>query len=138
MQSDGASYLYEGSCRPANADPANDAQCKSWFDGCNSCSRSTPGGMAACTLKYCAVPQAAYCTEHFDSDAGTPTACTMQYDPVCARPSGCANTCAPGMACPAICQLKEPQTYGNRCSADAAGAQFLHSGECTSTSGNWY
>lgn len=236
MNADGASYLYDGSCKATGTNPADDAQCKSWYDGCNSCSRSTPGGMAACTLKYCAVPEKAYCTAYFDSttnrpptvsglsgpttlavgesgtwkieaadpengslsysvnwgestpylsssavgssaqfqqttsfshsyaNAGTytvsvivtdnvggsakaattvkvgsaPTVCTMQYDPVCARPSGCANTCAPGMACPAICQLKEPKTYGNRCSADAEGAQFIHSGQCTSTSGNWY
>lgn len=65
-------------------------------------------------------------------------ACTLQYDPVCGRPSGCANTCAPGMACPAICQLHNPQTYGNRCQMNAAGAQFLHSGQCTSTSGSIY
>jgi len=68
----------------------------------------------------------------------SPTMCTMQYDPVCARPSGCENTCGAGQICPAICQLKAPQTYGNRCGADAAGAQFLHTGQCTSTSGGTY
>lgn len=58
------------------------------------------------------------------------TACTLQYDPVCGRPAGCSNTCAPGMYCTMMCQLYPAQTYGNRCSLDAAGAQFLYSGAC--------
>lgn len=235
MNSDGASFLYEGSCRATTPNPADDAQCKSWYDGCNSCSRSSAGGAAACTLKYCAIPEKAYCTGYFtdknraptvsglvgpttlavgasgtwiitasDPENGplsysvnwgeatpylnsaaaaptaafqqttsfshsyatagvytvtvlvtdsaglaakamttvkvgdTPVACTMEYAPVCGRPAGCANTCAPGMACPAICQLQTPQTYGNKCTLTGAGAQFLHTGECTSTSGSIY
>lgn len=59
-------------------------------------------------------------------------ACTMEYAPVCGRPAGCANTCAPGMACPAICQLYPAQTYSNRCALNAAGATVLYSGQCTS------
>lgn len=62
----------------------------------------------------------------------THIACTEQYDPVCGRPSGCANTCAPGMMCPAICQLYPSQTYSNRCFLNAAGAEFLYGGQCTS------
>lgn len=238
MAADGASLLYEGQCRDTSENPANNPQCKAWFDGCNSCARNNPGEAAACTLKYCAVPQKPYCTAYFDTTSnkapsissfsgpttlledtsgtwtieakdpeggtlsyqiwwgdegaygasnaasspaqrdfvqsttfahtyynpgtytvtilvtdsaglsakssmsvkvtGTQTVCADIYQPVCSRPTGCANTCAPGMVCPAICQLYSPQTYSNRCYADRAGAQYLHDGECTSTSGNYY
>lgn len=236
MKADGATLLYEGQCRTEH--PQDNPQCKSWFDGCNSCSRETPGGMAACTLKYCApeTMQKPYCTAYFNSGNKAPTisgisgptklnedvqgtwtvnakdaegdslsyqvwwgdenvyaqdlttaarvaeyaqnasfthiysnpgtyvvtvvvrdsagneakstisvtveranvVCTAIYQPVCGRPSGCANTCAPGQICPAICQLHTPQTYSNRCMLDGAGAQYLHEGECTASSGNWY
>ncbi len=64
-------------------------------------------------------------------------ACTKEYRPVCGRPAGCANTCAPGMYCTAICRLYEPQTYGNRCELNAAGAQFLYEGACDGRSINY-
>lgn len=66
------------------------------------------------------------------------TACTMEYAPVCGRPTGCANTCPPGMYCAAICQRPLPQTYGNRCTLNAAGAQFIHEGQCTERSDSVY
>ncbi|MFZ2886432.1 MAG: PKD domain-containing protein [Minisyncoccia bacterium] len=272
MNADGASFLYEGQCRSGGTDPAADRSCKAWHDGCNSCARETADSPAMCTLKYCAIPAAAYCTAWFDansnkapvisglsgptsltvnqtgtwtviasdpenqnlsyaitwgddlsyatpsvasaayldrqtttfthaySKAGTytvtvvvrdangkeakttttvrvdgavncpmtqilctsgthpyqpsgtdargcplqpqcvadTTACTAIYQPVCGRPAGCANTCAPGMYCTAVCQLHTPQTYGNKCSLTAANATFLHEGQCTSSSGNWY
>ena len=56
-----------------------------------------------------------------------PTFCTMQYDPVCGQP--------PEPACrhsiPA-CMMPDfpPQTYGNRCVLNNAGATFLYNGEC--------
>jgi peptidoglycan hydrolase-like protein with peptidoglycan-binding domain len=231
MTADGASFLYEGQCRSEN--PADDPQCKAWFDGCNSCARTNPGDPAACTLKYCApnTAQKPYCTARFDTSAnkapvisgfsgpttlsedaegtwslkakdpeggelsyqvwwgdeniyasnyttavaareftqsvvfthaysnpGTYTVlitvrdsggqeakssmtvkvssgssgvvCTAQYEPVCGRPTGCANTCQPGMMCPAICQLHDPVTYSNRCYLDAAKAELLYSGQC--------
>ncbi|MBL8158207.1 peptidoglycan-binding protein [bacterium] len=233
MEADGASFAYEGQCRTGSTDPSADAQCKSWYDGCNSCGRSEPGGPAFCTLKACpaaTIAKNAYCTAYFGGSgsgkapsisgfsgptslttnqsgtwtvkasdpegqqlsyyitwgdennyasglqtslpvftqtatfthsyavAGTYTvqviardaegkeakasitvrvssesgsvACTMEYAPVCGRPAGCANTCAPGMICPAICQLHDAKTYGNRCSLNAAGAEYLHDGEC--------
>lgn len=235
MEADGATFLYEGQCRSEN--PGDDAQCKSWFDGCNTCSRSAPGEAAACTLMYCAAPGKAYCTARFsdstnkapvisglsgpstlsedstgtwtvkakDPEGGTlsyqvwwgdenvyasnyttataareftqsttfshaysnpgtytvsvtvrdaagneaktttsvkvtgsNTVCTEIYQPVCGRPAGCANTCASGMVCTMQCQLHNPQTYSNRCALSAAGAEFLHEGQCTATSGNWY
>jgi peptidoglycan hydrolase-like protein with peptidoglycan-binding domain len=66
MNADDATYLYAGACRTASANPAEDTQCKSWFDGCNTCSRQSPGGIAACTLMYCANPANAYCKAYFD------------------------------------------------------------------------
>jgi hypothetical protein len=41
--------------------------CKVWFDGCNTCSRTTPGGPLMCTLMACnPVSQAqAHCKEYF-------------------------------------------------------------------------
>jgi hypothetical protein len=231
MEADGASFLYEGQCRSES--PADDPQCKAWFDGCNSCARNNPGDPGACTLKYCApgTTSKPYCTARFDTSAnkaptisgfsgpttlatdaegtwklnakdpeggelnyqvwwgdenvyasnyttaaaareftqsttfthayanpGTYTVfitvrdsggqeaktsmtvkvtddssgvvCTEHYEPVCGRPAGCANTCQPGMMCPAICQLHEPKTYSNRCYLNAAKAEYLHSGQC--------
>jgi hypothetical protein len=228
---DGAKVVHEGVCRADAKDPANDRTCRTWYDGCNTCSRSEPGGPAICTLRACSPESmgAAYCSAHFDdtrngtpvisrfsgptslavnetgtwgisaSDpengrltysivwgdewyrsnaahslarpegtivqqstfthsyarAGTYTVqvsvadeagntvrssstvtvtqntCTAEYAPVCGRPSGCANTCPPGMACPAICQLHQPQTYSNRCQLNNANADFIHEGVCT-------
>ncbi|HEY4513989.1 MAG TPA: peptidoglycan-binding protein, partial [Candidatus Paceibacterota bacterium] len=64
---DGASVLYEGQCRGQTPNPANDPSCKSWFDGCNSCSRSEPGGPAMCTLRACTPEsmQTPYCSSYF-------------------------------------------------------------------------
>lgn len=72
MEADGASYLYAGECRAEN--PADDPQCKAWFDGCNSCARQNPGDPAACTLKYCAPgnTQKPYCTARFDQSGNKP------------------------------------------------------------------
>jgi peptidoglycan hydrolase-like protein with peptidoglycan-binding domain len=68
MKADGATKLYEGQCRGTTENPENNPKCKSWNDGCNTCSRSSPGGLAMCTLMYCEVPGKAYCSEYFDSN----------------------------------------------------------------------
>ena len=66
MEADGASFLYEGQCRTQSGDPSADPQCRQWFDGCNTCSRSAPGGIAACTLRYCPSGNTgAYCIAYF-------------------------------------------------------------------------
>lgn len=77
MQADGATLLYQGQCKSAvTTDPANDPQCKTWFDGCNSCARSTPGGPGACTLMACLgdTHPAPYCKTYFTEpmSGGTP------------------------------------------------------------------
>ncbi len=72
---EGATVLYEGSCRDTNTDPSTDLRCKQWFDGCNSCSRSEPNGPAMCTLKAC-MPEAMqkpYCTGYFGDNSKAPS-----------------------------------------------------------------
>jgi hypothetical protein len=60
----------------------------------------------------------------------TPVACTMQYDPVCGQPAepACRHSYP---AC--LIPTPGPQTYGNRCVLDAAGATFLYTGTCSGT-----
>ena len=73
MAADGATFAYAGACRNTTVNPADDPQCKAWFDGCNSCSRSTPGGIAMCTMMACmnnGQSPAAYCREYFDGTSG--------------------------------------------------------------------
>ncbi len=73
MKADGASLLYSGECKDTTAvNPEANPMCKSWNDGCNSCGRSEPGGLAFCTLKYC-MPESMtkpYCTAYFDDATG--------------------------------------------------------------------
>jgi hypothetical protein len=69
-EADGASFLYAGACRAAMTNPADDPQCQIWFDGCNTCSRATPGGVAMCTMMACMIspdqtPRAPYCKTYF-------------------------------------------------------------------------
>lgn len=84
MTADNAAYLYQGACKDPSYDPASDAQCKSWFDGCNTCSRSSPGGMAACTLMYCENPQTRYCKATF-TDNQPPTVSSFSGPTVLAQ-----------------------------------------------------
>lgn len=107
-------------------------------------SYATAGTYTVTVIVSGSVGQAAKATTTVKvGDADVPIACTLQYDPVCGRPSGCANICPSGEVCPATysgnyCQLHTPKTYGNRCQLNAADAQFLHTGKCTSTSGSTY
>ena len=78
--SDGAKIIYSGECKAKpkpdkplipkeKADnPEGDPMCKSWDDGCNICSRSSVGGQAFCTMRYCAdgQKQKARCLKYFD------------------------------------------------------------------------
>lgn len=64
---------------------------------------------------------------------GSDMVCTGEYAPVCGRPVGCANTCPSGQYCTMICQLHRPETYGNRCALNAAGAEFLYNGMCATS-----
>lgn len=69
-QSAGATLLYEGACQSSGTQPFTPpTNCKSWYDGCNTCSRETPNSPAMCTLRACdmANTAAGYCTSYFDS-----------------------------------------------------------------------
>lgn len=109
----------------ATTDPANDPQCKVWYDGCNTCSRSSVGGVGVCTQLACFAHNQPYCKQYFSN-----TICPAIYQPVCGRPTGCANTCS-GTYCRALCRMPDPQTYSSRCQLDAAGASYLYEGACT-------
>lgn len=71
-ESDGATLLYEGQCGTSVDDPSTNPLCKSWYDGCNTCSRSEVGGPAMCTLRACMLGSEtkAYCTAYFGSTSG--------------------------------------------------------------------
>lgn len=63
-------------CPNTTGDYVPPASCRTWNDGCNTCSRTTPGAPGACTLMYCAVKQTGYCSSYFDGTTGygtTPT-----------------------------------------------------------------
>jgi hypothetical protein len=48
------------------------ANCSAWFDGCNECSRSTPGGNSVCTLRYCFAAGQGYCKSNFQTNPTMP------------------------------------------------------------------
>ena len=90
MQADGATLAYEGACRDTSTNPADDLRCKAWFDGCNTCSRSSVGGPAACTMMACiqgmrsdeSMPRP-YCKAYFDDNqcsALPPAPCPAGHD----------------------------------------------------------
>lgn len=76
MNADGATFVHEGQCRTDYTNPADDPQCKSWFDGCNTCSRQSPGSPAMCTLMACMMIEGAYpkpyCKEYFGTAGNRP------------------------------------------------------------------
>jgi len=71
LKSAGATFLYEGQCR-VDKDPTIPNDCKVWYDGCNTCSRSEPNGDMACTLRYCFAPGTPSCKEYFSDDNNKP------------------------------------------------------------------
>lgn len=69
MSADNATFLYVGQCK-TTAPFVPDASCKAWNDGCNICTRETPGSPAICTMRACMLgsDQTGYCTAWFDRD----------------------------------------------------------------------
>lgn len=66
MEAAGATLLYEGQCRIDNKPFEPAPTCKTWYDGCNDCSRDTVGAVAMCTLRACIWQAPGYCKEYFD------------------------------------------------------------------------
>lgn len=67
----GASVVYEGQCKidePINPTTPPDS-CRIWNDGCNTCSRNSPGSEFACTLRACIWQGVPKCEAHFDQGA---------------------------------------------------------------------
>ena len=74
LSADKGTFIHEGECTASETGPYKGgdsgnsgtyvppAGCMAWFDGCNSCSRSTKDGPAMCTMMACqGTPQAGYC-----------------------------------------------------------------------------
>ena len=60
------------------------------------------------------------------ADCGSITkACPAVYNPVCGQPP---YKCPEGENCAQL--MPAPRTYSNKCMLEAAGAEFLHEGEC--------
>ncbi|HYF10546.1 MAG TPA: hypothetical protein VD967_02990, partial [Candidatus Paceibacterota bacterium] len=90
MANDGATLIHTGECKPEESGKVVEPpkatstsfaftppeSCRTWFDGCNSCARMSDG-KAACTKRYCAEPQAGYCTTF---DKGKPGSSTDEYE----------------------------------------------------------
>ncbi len=66
----GAKYFYDGECKNNQTGEAP-ANCKIWYDGCNTCSRQYSGGPLMCTMMACINNgiwnSGAYCKEYFIS-----------------------------------------------------------------------
>ena len=95
--------------------------CKSWYDGCNTCMVSSAG--LACTRMFCETPSESKCNEYISNviKDNTPTICTMEYDPVCGKKRWeCSDTWC----------FNFNKTYWNSCIMESDGAIFLYEWEC--------
>ena len=71
LKAAGAEFLYEGACGE-KLNPEIPKNCKVWYDGCNTCSRTEPGGMLACTMMACFEQGTPYCKAYFEDDGNKP------------------------------------------------------------------
>jgi len=67
----GAEFLSKGECRIETNSTAPDS-CKVWNDGCNTCSRSYPGGPLACTKRACIWAGTPSCNAYFGDTTTDP------------------------------------------------------------------
>ena len=68
MALENASFVSEGECQGTIGGYTPPSNCKSWYDGCNTCGRSSEGGAGFCTLKACQTVTAGYCTSYFGGE----------------------------------------------------------------------
>ncbi len=73
-----ATYQHDGECTDAELEGRQEgsytppARCTAWFDGCNSCSR-TSNGQSMCTLMACmGEPKAGYCRTYGETQTQPP------------------------------------------------------------------
>jgi hypothetical protein len=89
MNADGANFVHEGQCRTDYTNPADDPQCKSWFDGCNTCSRQSSGSPVMCTLMACILDgqgqSKPYCKEYFGNSGNKPPTVSSFSGPMALR-----------------------------------------------------
>ena len=67
LKASNAQFLYEGQCRPDTTSTAPHS-CKVWNDGCNTCTRTEPGGPLACTKRACIWQGIPMCEMYFDDE----------------------------------------------------------------------
>ena len=87
--------------------------CRSYYDGCNYCTRSEISALPKCTLRQCIRRGKCKCLDGYDPDPD-PTVCPPEYDPVCAK-NGTSRT-----------------TYRNKCMANKQ--TIVHKGPCPTSS----
>lgn len=56
------------------------ANCRVWYDGCNTCTRSAEGSDLACTQRYCVWNAPSKCEAYFgEGNTGTPRICSLPF-----------------------------------------------------------
>ncbi len=73
LRAENAFYLYDGECARGTQTYTPPSTCRQWFDGCNTCSRSTAEGVAGCTERACTSTTSGYCSAHFETYIGAMT-----------------------------------------------------------------
>ena len=107
LSTDQGAFIHEGECTASETGPYTGgdsdtyippAGCMAWFDGCNSCSRSTKDGPAMCTMMACqGTPQAGYCRTY-----ETPAPPTGGDTPVSSDGGTVSSPPAPAPETPAV------------------------------------
>lgn len=114
LSSEGAQFMYEGECKTDREVSCPDFQTPRCGDG-----EVVVNGEKQSNGCY----SAPYCKKK-----EIPVACTMEYAPVCGKPKYCLTSKFTSDSYPQECQTGK--TYGNKCSLNAEGAQYISTGEC--------
>ncbi|MFM2414906.1 MAG: hypothetical protein RI911_599 [Candidatus Parcubacteria bacterium] len=73
MRAAQATQISEGECQRGSVTYTPPATCQAWFDGCNTCSRSSATASGVCTQRACTTSEmtAGYCSAHFATAIGS-------------------------------------------------------------------